>query len=401
MFTDLKISFFLATRMLKRSSLAGTLLTIFIIALVLTNMIFLTSVIGGAMELLNKQTVDYYISNIVINPKEDTRYIDNTSSLVSKVNRIPGVSHASPRYEMGASLVHKSDEIALPIIAINPDDEQMVTKIHDMMKEGHFLTREDRGQILIGNFVAGNKDKSKDLFESLGGVTTGDSIIVSFVNGVSKKYRIKGIFQTKSYQSDYKAFIPWSEMEDVLGHPLDQSVEILVKTKPGTDEKQVKMTMMSYGIKEDVKTWREQAGGIFDESMQSFEIINSISLIVSLIIAIVVLFIVIMIKTIHSRREIGVLKAIGIDEGIIIQSYVFQTMIIAIIGISIGFCIIQLLMAYFTAYPIEFPDGNVFLYVETSLIAESAALLLIASAIAGYVPAMRIAKEEILTAMRG
>jgi putative ABC transport system permease protein len=285
---------------------------------------------------------------------------------------------------MGASLVHKSNEIALPVSVFNPDDERMVTKIHEMMKEGQFLTGEDRGQILIGNYVAGNKDESKDFFESLGGVKTGDSITVNYVNGVSRDYRIKGIFQTKSYQTDYMVFVSWNEIEDVLGYPLDKSVEILVKTEPGTREDRVKKTMMSFGIKEDVKTWKEQAGGLFDESIESFQIINNITLLVSLIIAIVVLFIVIMIKTLHNRREIGVLKAI-----------------IGIIGIVIGFCIIQTLILYFSVYPIEFPDGNVSLYVESGIMIESAILLLIASVIAGYFPAMRIAKEDILTAMRG
>ena len=401
MLTDLKISLFLAIRMLRRSSKAGTLLTIFIIAMVFTNMIFLSSVIGGSIELMNEQTVDFYISNIIIKPKEDLRTISNSPALVSKVNRVPGVSHASARYELGASLVHSSHEIAMPVIAFDPDDEKMVTRIHEMMKEGQFLTREDRNQIIIGNYVAGNVDESKDFFESLGGVKTGDPITVSFVNGVSKEYRIKGIFQTKSYQTDYKVFISWNEMEQVLGRSLDQSGEILVKTRSGQTEDEVKRNLLSYGVQEEVKTWREQAGGLFDESIESFQIINHITLIVSLIIAIVVLFIIIMIKTLHNKREIGVLKAIGIDEEVIIRSYVMQTLIIAILGITIGFGIVEALIAYFAAYPIAFPDGDVSLFVEPGIMVESALLLLFASVIAGDLRAMRIAREDILTAMRG
>ena len=229
----------------------------------------------------------------------------------------------------------------------------------------------------------------------------GDPITVSFVNGVSKEYRIKGIFQTKSYQTDYKVFISWNEMEQVLGRSLDQSGEILVKTRSGQTEDEVKRNLLSYGVQEEVKTWREQAGGLFDESIESFQIINHITLIVSLIIAIVVLFIIIMIKTLHNKREIGVLKAIGIDEEVIIRSYVMQTLIIAILGITIGFGIVEALIAYFAAYPIAFPDGDVSLFVEPGIMVESALLLLFASVIAGYLPAMRIAREDILTAMRG
>lgn len=401
MLTDLKVSFFLAIRMLKRSSKAGTILTILIIAMVFTNMIFMSSIISGSIQLYNQQTVDYYVSDIVINPSGDDRYIEKVHSLLAKINRVRGVQRASARYVLGASLRHKSKEISIPVIAIEPEDEMQAMKISSNMRSGEYLSRGDLNEILIGNFVAGNIDESMDLFESLGGVKVGDQIIVSYVNGVSKPYRIKGIFQTKSYQVDYMVFVTRDEMEAVIGKPIDQATEILVRTKPGSDINRVKVELLQNGVQEKVKTWKEQTGKAVSEAIESFDIVNDITLIVSLIIAIVVLFIVIMIKTLHQRKEIGILKAVGIDRYIIIGSYVIQTMVIAISGITIGFLIVRGLAAWFTIYPIEFPDGNVSPYIDTALLIESAVLLLISSAIAGYIPAWRIVREDILSSIRG
>ncbi len=400
MFSDLKVAFFLALRMLKRSSWAGTILTVLILAMVFTNMIFMSSIISGSIQLYNQQTVDYYVSDIVISPPGDDRYIEKSGSLLQKINRVRGVKRASARYALGGSISHKSKEISMPIQAIEPDDEKETMKTASRMHTGEYLGRGDTDQILIGNFVAGNVDESLDLFASLGGVRVGDRVNVSYVNGVSKSYRIKGIFQTKSYQVDYQVFITHAEMERVLGRPLDEATEILVKTQAGSDITEVKKELLQNGISEEVKTWREKTGKAVSEAIESFDIINDITLIVSLIIAVIVLFIVIMIKTLHQRKEIGILKAIGIDREIIIASYMIQTMVIAVTGIAIGYLIVYGLSAWFTLHPIEFPDGNVSPFIDSALLLESSVLLLIASAIAGFIPAWRIVREDILTSIR-
>ena len=83
-------------------------------------------------------------------------------------------------------------------------------------------------------------------------------------------------------------------------------------------------------------TFQEKGQGFVNDAIRSFEIINAISTMVSLVIAIVVIFIVIFINTINKRRQIGILKAIGINKKIIIYSYIIQVLIIATCGILLG-----------------------------------------------------------------
>ena len=76
-----------------------------------------------------------------------------------------------------------------------------------------------------------------------------------------------------------------------------------------------------------------------------------VSLIVSVIITTVVLFIVITIKTINSRKQIGILKAIGVDKEVIMHNYGFQVIILGILGIILGIIITLVLAAYMSVSP--------------------------------------------------
>ncbi len=402
MHKQIAVSFFLAVRMLLRSGKGGTLLTILIIALVFTNMIFLSSIIAGSINLFHTQTRDYCLGDIVIRPAdEDESLLHSVDQLLMTINRVPGVIHSTARLELGASLSHKGTTVVMPVISCDPADEVEVTQIHTRMKEGSFLQSGDRDEIVIGNFVAGNTDRSRDIFTSLGGVRTGDLVCISFVNGVTRQYRIKGIFSTKSYQADYQVFITRKEMQDVLGEDPDTAQVILVRTARGIPQDEVKTALMQYGVKEQVTTWQDESSKFIGEAVESFSIINDITLLVSLIIAVVVLFIVIMIKTINNRRQIATMKAIGINRETIILAFVIQVLIISIIGIIIGTGIIFGLSGYFAAHPIEFPDGDVYPVIITEEIIRNAALLVFSSAVAGYLPAYWIAREPVISGMRG
>ena len=89
------------------------------------------------------------------------------------------------------------------------------------------------------------------------------------------------------------------------------------------------------------------------------------------------------------------------DDPLYAQTGVAKKALIPLAGRPMINWIVEALIAYFAAYPIAFPDGDVSLFVEPGIMVESALLLLFASVIAGYLPAMRIAREDILTAMRG
>ncbi|OPX64154.1 MULTISPECIES: FtsX-like permease family protein [unclassified Methanoregula] len=397
----LKLSFFLGLRSLRRGSIGSLVMTVVIIGMVFTNMIFLPSVITGAINLFVEQTIEYQSGDVLIQPKEDVEVISDLEDLLARVNRAPGVLRAAPHNNIGGVMKFKGSRLAGSVIAIRPRDEVLVTGVSGKIRDGEYLGEGDTGVIIIGNYVAGHKDKSEDLMPSLGGVRAGDSIDVEFTNGVVRTYRVKGVFETKSYMADQSVFITWEELESIRGQKVDEATEVLVRTVPGEDAEEVKLSLTGMGIQEQIKTWHDLLGKAFAQVVQSYGVINSISTIVSIVIAIVVIFIVIMIKTLNNRRQIGILKAIGIHRTTITYSYVFQVILLAIMGIFFGMLILFAMDRYFAVYPIRFPDGDIRPAFTLADIVTNAILLFVSSAIAGFIPAWLIAREEILTAMRG
>jgi len=194
--------------------------------------------------------------------------------------------------------------------------------------------------------------------------------------------------------------VTWSDMEQVEGKPLDFADYITVKIKPGYSEKFIKDELQQYGVSQKVQTTADLLAKSLGAALQSFAIINMVSLIVSIIITTVVLFIVITIKTINSRRQIGILKAIGVDKEVIMHNYGFQVIIMAVLGIILGLIITLLMAAYMAANPIVTPEWSATLYLTPMDLLMNSLILFVAALVAGYVPAYQVSREDIQDAMR-
>jgi len=399
-FAGLRVSAFLAWKAIQRGSKGTLALTIMIIALIFVNLVFLPSIISGVVETFNTQSIDFDFGNLVIEPREGSQYIDDATGLQKKVQRVPGITGTSPRTAAGVTYFYKGRNAASTLYGITPEDERSVTKIADYLTEGEFLSNGDTDAIIMGATLAGREGEEGGGLPTLEGVMVGDPVEVAYPNGATRTYRVKGIYETLSFGVDTSAFITNREMSGVLGLQ-DQASVILVKTEVNGREEEYQRELLSYGIQEEVRTYQEKAGGFVDQAIQSFNIINAISTMVSLIIAVVVVFIVIFINTVNRRRQIGILKAIGIDQRIIINSYVLQVLFITAVGALAGIALNAGVTTYLTAYPLVFPGGPVYPLVEASAILRSIASLFAVSVVAGYIPAWRIAREDILSAIRG
>lgn len=400
MFEESKVAFFLAKRSIVRGNKGTLYLTILIIGMVFVNLIFLPSIISGVAVLFNQQSIDYSYGNLVIEPKKNQIYINNVDELQKKIERIPGVTGVSLRFITGTTIVYKGNAVTPVLYAINPDDERRVLKTSSKVVSGEFLNEGDTDQIVIGYRLAGNEDEKLDVIPSLGGVDVGQAVDVTFNNGVTRQYRIKGIINSDSYGADSNAFITKKEYESVFGLE-NKANQILVRTQETGNEDKMRNTLMSFGVQEKIWTWEEKSANFLNQIIGSFNIINLIGTVVSLIIAVVVIFIVIFINTVYRRKQIGILKAIGIDRSIIIRSYIFQALFIFAIGTIIGCLFLSLILQLLAANPIVFPGGPVAPVVDSMLIIRSMISLLVVSLIAGYVPAWITTKEDILSAIRG
>ena len=400
---ELKVAFFLAWRSLIRGNRSSVLLNVLIISMVFTNMIFFPALINGIGQDITKRVIEYQISNILIEPKTGNDYITDLGATLGLINGMPGVERATPHYTMGATLKFRGRVLGSTISAIQSREEKYVSPLYTKIVAGSYLGDNDQGEVIIGSNVAGSPNvlEADEYSPSLGGVRVGDSIAIEYVNGFRKNYRVKGIFSTGTFDLDNQVFTTWEDMKGVTGETLDKASYITVKIKTGYSDQFVKDELLQYGVMEKVQTSHDVLDKSLGQNLASFSIIGFISLIVSLVIAVVVLFIVIMIKTLNNRRQIGILKAIGVDRTVIMNSYGFQVIILSIAGILMGFVFTGLLVLYMTYYPMVTPQFSATPYVTFTDLAMNGLILFVASVIAGYLPAWKVARENIQDVMRG
>jgi putative ABC transport system permease protein len=399
---ELKVAFLLAIRGLQRGNRSSTIMTVIIISLCFTNMIFLPGLFNGIGQSITTQIVDYEVGNVLVSPRAGNQYITDLDATLDLINRMPGVERATPHYTKGATLKSGDRILSVGVRAISPSDEKYVSPLYTKMIAGTYLGDSDTGEIIMGKTVAGDASiRQEDEFQpSLGGVRVGDSITIEYGNGYTKDYRVKGIYFTGWSSADSTVYTTMSDMELVEGKALDRADYITVKAKPGYSEKFIKDELQSYGVSQDVQTTADLLSKGVGRVLQSFAIINLVSLIVSIIITTVVLFIVITIKTINSRKQIGILKAIGVQKEVIMHSYGFQVIILALFGIVIGVTITSLLALYMSIHPIVTPEWSAYLYLTPLDMLTNSLILFGAAVVAGYIPAWRVAQEDIQKSMR-
>lgn len=402
MWKDAKVGFVLASNTLRRGNKKTTLFTIIVLALIFINFVFLPAMINGMQGIFVNTMTDYIYGSVTIEPLEDHTYITSADTLLKKIGSVTGVLAVTKRLGAGATITYKEKYVGSNIYGIIPEEEYQISKFHEVMREGDFLTEMSRDEIILGNYVSG-EEGGPELLKGLGGVTTGTIVNVTYNNGVTKQYKVKGIFKGGSEVSDTVALVHFKELENILGvQGQDKASTIIVKTNSIGIEPQVKDELIYLGVKEKIETWQEKIKDILKDAMQIFSLLTISSRVVGMIIAVFVLFMMIYINTVNKRKQIGILKAIGITEQSIIYSRIFMSVFYAIGGIILGSIILFFLLFYFKENPIHFYETMSFSPVLVpSITIQALVSLLITSFFAGLIPAWLVTREPILKAIWG
>lgn len=404
---NLMISAFLAFKSIVKGNRAVLILTPVVISFSIANLVFSASLFTGMIHSLEAQLIDNLFSNILIEPQDDHTYITSVDAIVRAVSQIDGVVAVAPHYKTSGQFSFDPEKDNLhvtrrgyQIVGIDPLVEPRVTKIRESMIEGRYLEPDDRNSIVIGAEVAGG---GKGSFEkiSLGGVRIGDKVRVSYSKGISREYKVVGIFKTGMDGIDIMTFVTRKEYEAVHG-VTDSAHEVMVRLPKLGNEETIISEIRALGYtKEKIGPWSSFSN--FTATMSSsFSILNFITGIVSLVVASTTIFIVIFIHVVNKKRQLGILKAIGVSERIIIHSYIFQTFFYGLMGAILALGIMYgVANPYFNRNPLNMGFAKVRLLIEPWGLFKSTAIILCASLVAGFIPAWMTVRQSIIKAIWG
>jgi len=406
---DLKVAFFLGYKSIVNGHKGTIVLMIFILSLAFVNLVFVASILNGITTTINNQIVNNYVANIVISPQEEPRrkdYIVHTKELRQQIENLPGVTATVAHYKMIATFAYDKNKDgqfkygSWEVIGVDPEEEPSVTGILNNIIAGNYLEGLGSGDIVLGSDIAGGYGAVEE-FKSLGGARVGEKVRLNFGNGATREYTVRGISKVRFILIDQTAYITAKEAKSILQLSDDRASQILVKIdKTGNEDWYIeKIKEIAPNLK--VRKWTEYTS-IVGDLTKSFDLIAAMISIIGLAVAAITIFILIYVNAINKRRQIGILKAIGIKENIVIISYILQALFYAISGIVLGLIIMfYFVEPYFIHHPLMFPIGDITLTIKEFQVTQGVFGLLVAAFIAGLIPAWRAARENMLKAIWG
>lgn len=410
---NIRIGFFLALRALRRASPWTTGLIIFVMVLTFLNLVVISGILVGLLQGAVDAVRTKYTSDVIVSTLTDKSYIENSPNLIALIESMPEVEAVTARYREGGTLeanyrtrreADKPNTAVATIVGVDPRDEERVTEISDDIVEGSFLAPGDYDKVVVGNYLLKQYlPFETPSFSTLDNVGIGTRIRVR-VGEVTREVTVKGILKSKVDEIALRTFMVDSQFRSMIGRNDGNVTEIAIRLKDGVDPVDVREKLELSGVDEYalVQTYADAQPQAFKDIINTFNMLGAMFSSIGLVVASVTIFIVIFVNALTRRKYIGILKGIGINGRAIEISYAFQSIFYAVIGSALGLLLVYgILVPHFLANPIDFPFSDGILVAPIGQTMQRVGLLVVATIIAGYIPAWMIIRRNTLDSILG
>ncbi len=401
-----------------RYGIAQALLTMGVVGISVTLIIFLGSLIIGLQVFLIR-TITGVIPNIVITQPErvpialwqsergrepGTVYTGDLPTLEQRqakiedwqlwVERLPTldgeISAVSPQVEDNAILSSGANRKGVLVNGVIPERFNVVVNVQQDIRRGTFL-RMQTGDIAIGEPVADDLN-----------VEVGDRVRLTTSTGATSTYTIAGIFKTGAEPVDEgTAYVPLRDAQSLFG--LGNAVtSIAIRLRDVFLANDVAERLRKQ-VPYQVDSWMEQNENLLTALRSQSQ---SVTLIISFtVLAAGFAIASILITAVTSKlQEIGILRAIGATRKQIIGLFTLQSTLMALLGgiLGAGLGIALSVGAYrLRLRGAPSPDDVFPIALSPQLVLGAIAVALVVGFLASLYPAWRAAKVNPIEVIRG
>lgn len=409
-----RIGFLLGFRQIQRASIWTTTLIIFVMMLTFLNLIAVSGVLVGLIAGAEKAVRENTYGDLVISPHSEEDHILNTQTIVREISTYPEITTYSVRYngtgELEANFKERrdlkgdADVTGVKVTGIDTLKEDTTTNLSDFIVEGEYLDPNEEGKILIGAYYLSQyAELYGDIFETVEDVHPGDTVRLT-VGEISKEFTVKGIIQSKVDDTNLNTYIPEREFRRLFGR-IDQNADVIaIKINNPADNIKIKESLLNSGLGDyaKIQTFEESTPKFLADIKKTFNLLGTFIGSIGLVVASITIFIIIFINALSRRRNIGILKGIGISERAIEIAYVLQATFYALAGSLLGALLTYgFLVPYFDANPIQFPFSDGILVADPIETLYKFGILFITTLIAGFLPAWLITRQNTLNSILG
>ncbi len=395
------VAFFMAIKNVFHKK-AMLFMIIGIIGLGFLSTVFSSAIILGLKETIENKVINGIAGHVMIQPNADEDYIDGVSEIEKKILQIPHVISVSPRVGSYITLIdNQGTKITKQILIIDPDKERYTTNLNEIILDGKYLSAASSNEILVGAELT----KGFRMMPSSDAIDVKAGEIINAViqyegQTISLPVKIRGIYGQEFMFTDDYAYMTEKGIMDIFGltEKLDVATTISVKASDTIYANQIAQSIKELGIDAQVWVWSEKMG-LLDQFVDSLMIISNLTGIIGVIIAFATIYIMIFINVLQKRSQIGIMKAIGINENTILFSYIIQSFIYGLFGTIFGILLTRFVLGYIDLNPVHMPMGYVHPVTSVSTYIMSSLFLLLSALVAGYFASRNVIREKILEAI--
>ncbi len=310
-----------------------TLLTISGISVGISTIVFLVSLGYGLQELSIKRITNISsLTSLDVVPAQNTVIINSQS--INNLQKIPNVTSVSPLFSLAGQISSGNKKTDVAASAINSD----YIGLQGINTSVGGIFSDNEKKIIVSSAIAKLIDKTPDqlvgkdcTFYAYFPKNDGDGYITKEL-----KYNIVGIIDDNN--SSY-IYLPLNSIKDMLNEKtVYNSVKIKVNNR--TNLTQVKSQIEGKGFK---------ATSIADTIDQVYKFFSYVQIIlasfgiIALVVASIGMFNTMTIALLERTRDIGIMKAVGIQNSVVKKMFITESFLISFIGgvfgVIIGICI--------------------------------------------------------------
>jgi lipoprotein-releasing system permease protein len=367
-----------------------TYITIAGVTLGVSALIVVIAVMNGFDNELEKKIIGIN-SHLIL--KQDP-VLEDISSVSKKLKKSSEVISYSP-FVLGNGTIMENDLIInIFLKGINLHQEENTTKIKKYLKSS--ISKIDEDEIIVGNVLA---DKLN--------LKVGSRIRILIPQILKEeRFKVKGIFNSGMYEYDLTiAFINLRRAQTIF--QLGNSVTgIGIKIKDPYRAEEVKRELSNLiGYPYYILSWIDMNKNLFSalklEKTAMFIILALIVLVAAFNIASILIM-----SVLEKVKDIGILRAIGINRKTLMRIFIWKGLFIGVIGIFLGALIGFFLIYILKTYPIIKLPSDIY-YIDRLPVAPSIkdnVLILFSALIITFIatiyPAIRAARLEPIICLR-
>lgn len=373
------VSLKIAVRFLK-SSRGQTTLIILGIAIGISVQVFIGSLIAGLQASLVESTIGNSSQITVLSAVDDPYIRDYDRLMQTLQKRDSRIVRISAALDQPGIIVNGDVSESILVRGLDFDKADPIYGISGRLMEGR-LPRQDY-EVAIG----------KDLQTALG-VRPGERIEITVLDGVRQIFRLTGVFDLKVQAINKSWFLTTLPSAQAL---LDKRNRITSIEMQVVDDQVFSADTIAAGLQDlnrggalEITNWKAQneqlLSGLSGQSVSSLMI--QVFVVISVVLGIAS---VLAISVMQKSRQIGILKAMGIRNGQASRIFLYQGLILGVLGGILGLLLGFGLAYSFTTFARR-PDGTpvVALLIDPSFFALSFAIAVAAASVASLVPARK------------